>query len=133
MRMLLKPFAVLMFLVFAAAGPAFAQIPNIIGQVYWPNGDEVENVLLEVGYSRANCNAPNGTVWTNVDGTFDLVGCDWPAGNYFVRIRPFWVNNTRYEACWTLVEFDGRYQAFVDLHLQVSDPMMILCSVMSCT
>ncbi|MDJ0835897.1 MAG: hypothetical protein QNK37_05225 [Acidobacteriota bacterium] len=122
MRTIYKPFTILMFLIFALAGTAFAQIPNIIGQVYWPNGDVVEDVLLEVEYMLGNCNDPSGTVWTNADGTFDLVGCHWPAGTYYVRIRPFSVNGTSYVACWTAVQFDGRYQAFVDLHLEVIDP-----------
>ncbi|MDJ0841168.1 MAG: hypothetical protein QNK37_31945 [Acidobacteriota bacterium] len=106
--------------VFTAGDKAVSQetvlvTPTIKGSLYWPNGDPVEQVLIEVTYMRFDC-TNGGSVWSDEDGKFQIRGLK-AGSTYLLKIRVITLDGDSYYTCWTSVQVpDGTVTR--DLYLE---------------
>ncbi|MEA3477724.1 MAG: hypothetical protein U9R60_06060 [Bacteroidota bacterium] len=95
-------------------------VPDIIGDVFWPNGQNLQDVKVKVIIMDRNC--IRHYVETDWNGFYhiDVEDFNWPnVGRYYLRVR-FVANGTRYDSCWNIVDLDGIHQQEVDLYLRIS-------------
>lgn len=82
----------------APAKAAVTVEPTITGSLFWPNGDPVEKVRIEVIFTSSDCKTV-ASVWSDNNGKFHISGELAPQNTYQLKIHAFNIDGTSYHVC----------------------------------